>query len=200
MAVNALDDMFAQLQSRPNDVILLGVTPREADTDLRYIVPAEHGRELTSPVAAFVEKPSSIQAGQFIEQGGLWNTLIMAATARGLYQLFERRVRKLVEQMQEAVRLDLAPRGCSAIEDLYAALPNIDFSRDVLTGQEACLRVLSVENCGWTDLGTIRGVRDALTRITAASIDQMLDWSHLSLAAQFARLNRTDRTRGPIPR
>jgi mannose-1-phosphate guanylyltransferase len=196
---NALDDMFAQLRTRPEDVILLGVRPREADTDLGYIVPVKTARELALPVATFVEKPSPALARQIIEQGGLWNAFIVAATARGLCQLFERQMPALVEQMRRAVSIDLTHRGCSATEELYARLPNIDFSRDVLTGRESALRVLPVENCGWTDLGTIRGVQDALAHLSAASMDPMLDWSHLSLAAQFARLNRADRIRRPSP-
>ncbi len=196
---NALDDMFAQLRTRPDDVILLGVRPREADTDLGYIVPADNGRDLALPVSTFVEKPSPALARQIIERGGLWNAFIVAATARSLCRLFERKMPTLLRQMQQAVRFDLAESGCRATEELYATLPNVDFSRDVLTGQEPQLRVLPVENCGWTDLGTIRGVQEALAHISAASLDQMLDWSHLSLAAQFSRLHRADLGRGPLP-
>jgi hypothetical protein len=45
---------------------------------------------------------------------------------------------------------------------LYQRLAPVDFSRDVLEGQEPMLRVLTVPNCGWTDLGTPQRVAQAL--------------------------------------
>ena len=45
----------------------------------------------------------------------------------------------------------------------------LDFSRDVLEGQESRLRVLTVPACGWSDLGTPRRVADTLSRIAAKS-------------------------------
>jgi hypothetical protein len=41
------------------------------------------------------------------------------------------------------------------LDELYQSLPDIDFSRDILEGNEAKLRVLTVPRCGWSDLGTL---------------------------------------------
>jgi len=51
------------------------------------------------------------------------------------------------------------------------------------------LRVLTVPNCGWSDLGTPSRVEKVLRHSVSISVAQMehLDWSYLSLAAQLAR-------------
>jgi hypothetical protein len=51
-----------------------------------------------------------------------------------------------------------------AWRELYADLPTLDFSRDVLAEHAAGLKVLAVPACGWTDLGTPRRVEQALAR------------------------------------
>ena len=78
---------------------------------------------------------------------------------------------------------------------LYRRLASMDFSRDVLKGQESRLRVLRVPNCGWTDLGAPQPVAQTLRRfplelltIPRASIDA----SYVNLAAQHLHLQSTN--------
>jgi hypothetical protein len=54
-----------------------------------------------------------------------------------------------------------------AIVDLYNRLPELDFSRDLLQGQEHKLCVLRAPTCGWSDLGTPRRVGETLRRMRA---------------------------------
>jgi hypothetical protein len=65
----------------------------------------------------------------------------------------------------------------------------MDFSRDVLEGQESLLRVLTVPACGWSDLGTPRRVAETLTRIghQPGSAQYSIATAHLSLAVQHSR-------------
>ena len=67
----------------------------------------------------------------------------------------------------------LRPRGEReiALDVVYRSLPSIDFSRTVLGGSAADLRLLLVPECGWTDLGTPRRVDDCVTRIELANPD-----------------------------
>jgi mannose-1-phosphate guanylyltransferase len=77
-----------------------------------------------------------------------------------------------------------------AASDLYARLPELDFSRHVLEGAEESLRVLPVPACGWSDLGTPKRVAEALRRLDSEerSYPSLNPTAHLSLAAQHARL------------
>jgi mannose-1-phosphate guanylyltransferase len=174
----------------PDSIYLLGMEPDEPDTELGYIVPASGGRIVASKVLQFVEKPAIKQATALLDRGALWNVFIIAATARALLALYEKRFADTVMEMRGVVARDRsATLDAMAAFDLYQRLPNLDFSRDVLEGNESTLRVLPVPYCGWTDLGTPQRVAQTLQRLPRpAQGASMLTGTHLSLAAQHARL------------
>ena len=174
-------------------IVLLGLEPRCADTQLGYIVPRLEEGRIDHGVERFVEKPDAVCAAALVEQGALWNTFIIAADASALLALFERRCPDIVAYMRGALRdaADVGPRH-EALAALYRLLPELDFSRSVLQGQEACLRVLSVPECGWSDLGTPDRVAEALDGLRrresrpARALDRGV---LLSLAAQHHQLS-----------
>jgi mannose-1-phosphate guanylyltransferase len=133
-------------------VILLGIAPEAAVTDYGWIVPGA-GDGNARPIERFVEKPPLDTAAELLDAGGLWNSFLMAGTARAFVDLFERRLPAHLHAFRECFAVPPGARP-AAIERLYVDLPTADFSRDVLQGSEGCLRVLTVRPCGWTDLGT----------------------------------------------
>lgn len=146
-------------------VIILGLEPDEADCELGYVLPGKHLGDGVSSVASFVEKPSLIRAQQLLTQGALWNTFIVAAKAKTLLQLFARRCQGILTELQAIVDGEHEPYLRSLLlNGLYARLPSLDFSRDILQGVESFLEVLSVPACGWSDLGTPRRIRQVLHR------------------------------------
>jgi mannose-1-phosphate guanylyltransferase len=168
----------------------LGVEPESADPELGYIVPGAPRGDGSAAVARFVEKPPRSLAGQLKRRRALWNSFILVARAAALVELIAERhsiealaFRSLWQQMAWSARL---PRE---LERLYAKLPEIDFSRDVVEGAAAPLHVVPVPACGWSDLGTPQRVARCLERLgggpTAArpSVTR-----HFSLAAAYARL------------
>jgi mannose-1-phosphate guanylyltransferase len=122
----------------------------------------------------------------------MWNAFILAASATALISTFERRCPEIVIAMRAAVQRDLhTPRDGLAAADLYAGLPDLDFSRHVLEGSEALLRVVPAPACGWSDLGTPKRVGEALRRLAAhddAGHAPLGSTACLNLAAQHARL------------
>ena len=140
-------DALAGPEARPT---LFGIAPDGPETGYGWIVPqATHEARR---VARFVEKPEPALAQELLARGAVWNSFLLAATGASLLELCERRLPALLAAFREAFasRADLASR----LEDLYAALPASDFSRDVLQGSEEHLRLELVPPCGWTDLGT----------------------------------------------
>jgi mannose-1-phosphate guanylyltransferase len=187
-----------QINARPEYCVLIGIEPKEADPELGYIVPGANDGSGALPVKQFVEKPSVGRARRIIDQGGLWNAFIIATSAQSLLKLFRRCIPDITEQMHAAVKQDLARDESGATEALYDRLPTVDFSRDILEGQESYLRVLPVPDCGWSDLGTPVRVETLLRQLphAHASESDRLDWSYLSLAAQYEH-QRTSRRQPP---
>lgn len=186
----ALRQTAARVAEDTSNLYLLGISPDEADPELGYIVPGHRDRRGALRVSEFIEKPPMTLARAMIDQGAFWNSFILAGAARTFVDVFERRYPELLMEMRAAVhRYASTPGEGIAAADLYSRLPELDFSRHVLEGNESNLRVQPVPACGWSDLGTPRRVSEALRRL--AHLDDLEDLApstHLSLAAQHARL------------
>ena len=185
----AMARAFVRLRKEPEAIVLLGMKPDDADTELGYIVPTPGGGDGVARVANFIEKPSPPEARVLVSRGALWNSFIIAAHAPTLLAAFAARDPALVSRMQAAVRSSRGGRESAALNGLYEVLPTLDFSRQILQGREAQLRVLRVPACGWTDLGTpdrvgksLRGVPSELKQRGAP-----LATGALSLEQQFVR-------------
>lgn len=185
-------DALEQLDWRGDETLLLGIQPGEVDPDLGYILPGEADGRGALTVARFIEKPSHAVAGELIRAGGLWNAFIVVTTAGALLDLFRERIPQVVAAMRAAVQRDREQgSGATAVTELYRRLPVIDFSRDIVAGQESKLRVFPVRPCGWSDLGTPKRVAEVLERARrakAALPGRPATPAHVSLAAQHERM------------
>lgn len=163
---SALQAATRRIDERCDQIVLLGISPEEADPELGYIVPGTDVDRGMSSVARFVEKPSAPVAQELIRRGALWNSFILTATARTLLRLFERKIPNIVAGMRRALRRDgYTANGAKAIAAEYAGMHDMDFSRQIISDAEALLRVLAVPACGWSDLGTPRRVAATLRRM-----------------------------------
>lgn len=134
-------------------VVMLGIEPEFADPELGYILPTTTagGNDEAAPVSGFFEKPSRPRAQELIAHGALWNAFVLAAPAASLLRLFLRRMSGHVRGFATLGEWLTDP---AALASYYATLDTRDFSRDVVPGNEAMLRVRRVPSCGWSDLGT----------------------------------------------
>lgn len=183
--------VVAQLNAVSREIVLLGISPEEADPDLGYIVPSAPCAEGWLHVARFEEKPSGDRAQQMIEQGSLWNSFIMVATAAGLLQLFIDRFPDIVDRMTRALKASGVPAQTdSVIAALYDAIPNLDFSRHLLDAGNPAIRVMPVADCEWCDLGTPRRLDATLRRLrsTPQSMRRSPRPCLLNLHDQWTRL------------
>jgi mannose-1-phosphate guanylyltransferase len=151
-----------ELAGYSKEIILLGISPDELDPELGYIKPGATQPNGIQAVERFVEKPSAEVALQLLRDGGVWNSFIMAARGQALLDLFAARFPEIVMAMIEALRADAY---AGALWDLYDELPDVDFSKHVVSGHEPRLRMLPVPPCGWSDLGTPQRVARCLERL-----------------------------------
>ena len=179
---------LARVDSR--HVYLLGLEPDQPDPELGYIVPGVRTDLAATPVSCFVEKPAPAVARDLVQAGALWNVFILAATARALLGLYAQRHASLVADIATAARQDWhSPQCGQGVARCYPDLPVLDFSRDVLQGQESALRVLTLPACGWSDLGTPHRVAATLSLCgdRHAGPPHGPHTAHLSLADQHSR-------------
>jgi mannose-1-phosphate guanylyltransferase len=175
----SLQHALAQVERRSDHIILLGFVPEEPDCELGYIVPMSGGAPDVRDVSQFMEKPSAATARQLMERGGLWNSFIFAAHGQTLVRAFEAHSPQIVSNMR---RIIASPGGDAerhqALLALYEALPEIDFSRDIIERSPGQVQVLTVPSCGWSDLGTPRRVAEVIGRIRPAVAELEHERSH----------------------
>ena len=145
-------------------VALLGIRPTTQEAGYGWIVPESPGS--FARVRRFAEKPPAPQVREMIRDGALINSLILAARAHVLLALI---ARVFPDNLRAFQRFAREPDGAEVVRRLYAALPSMDLSRDVLQRSTAFLSVINVPPCGWSDLGTPERLRQFLDRAPAAS-------------------------------
>ncbi|MBS0389255.1 MAG: hypothetical protein JSR15_12325 [Proteobacteria bacterium] len=92
------------------------------------------------------------------------NTFILVARCSTLLGLFARMQPVLLRDMRAA--MDSRLHRQQALDDLYARLPNLDFSRHMLESvPDSTLHVEAVADCGWSDLGTPERIGQAISML-----------------------------------
>ena len=140
------------VEGYPDELVLLGMPPAYLDSDYGMIVPGARAEGGCRPVRAFIEKPTLTRAAELTRAGALWNSFIFACTAAALYDAFEVALPSLTRAYREG--LVQAAGDARAMAATFEALPECDFSRDVLQRTAGRLRMIEVPACGWADLGT----------------------------------------------
>ena len=133
--------------------VLVGAPADTADPSMGWILPGRADAGRARSVASFVEKPGIEEAASYLRRDALRNTLILAGRTRALLDMYAAQTVDLAEVPGGNRRSG----GSTArkMSTIYPHLPTLDLSRDILQGSSHCLRVLSLPECGWTDIGTL---------------------------------------------
>jgi mannose-1-phosphate guanylyltransferase len=151
--VAALESAFETAAECPDAVVLLGARADHPETEYGWIELGDSVRQQDLfSVRAFREKPSHETARDlWLNQGSVWNTFVMVGRVGAFLEMFQDALPKLATDLAAA-----APwkgRQTNIESSLYAQLPSIDFSKQVLSTQTKRLLVLRLGDVGWCDLG-----------------------------------------------
>lgn len=164
---------FGALHSRPDLVVLLGITPETAESEYGWIEPA--GPVPGTPlfrVRRFWEKPVEELAQDLLARGCLWNSFVMVARVPALLAL----MRQATPALHAAFAVVSSTLGTDAegaeIERLYTCLAPSSFSDVVLVSRPSNLAVLPVTGVRWSDWG-----RPERVMATLAGLGLRPDWA-----------------------
>ena len=169
---------FAAVEVRPDLVVLLGITPENAETEYGWIEPGEPipGTGLLR-VARFLEKPAPQLARTLLGRGCVWNSFVVAARVPALLAMIRGTVPGLSRAfapVQPPLRTAAEP---PAVRALYESLAPLSFSDDVLAKRPANLAVLPVQGVQWSDWGQPKRVMETLGGMEAAWGERTADQS-----------------------
>jgi len=154
--VDAVVRAVAVTEEEPSRLALVGATAESPATDLGWIVPTSPSR--TTPmggvaVERFVEKPPEDEASRLMEQGGLWNTMVLAAHVGTLWRVLASCLPEQTRAIEHYARRIDQPDARRLLADAYSDMCAADLSKAVL--ENACgLSMVPMVNAGWSDCGT----------------------------------------------
>jgi mannose-1-phosphate guanylyltransferase len=141
----------------PDMVVLVGAPALSLQLEYGWICPGDQiwsaENHSVRAVKRFLEKPSISYASEAMACGGLWNTMIVVAKAKTLWQLgwhYCPEVLKHFERLGSAIGTS---REEAALEAIYEVMPSRNFSSDLLTPAAGRTGVISMEGVLWSDWG-----------------------------------------------
>jgi len=138
----------------PDTVTLLGISPDAPESDFGWIEPellqTNNG---AAPVHRFWEKPTTNVAQDLMERGCLWNSFVMIGRVEAFLKMVRCALPELFSYFEALVPVFKTADEWLNLRTLYSWLPEINFSKEVLERRTADLRVIKVDNVGWSDLG-----------------------------------------------
>ena len=166
----------ALLGGRP---ILLAAKPDSLELEYGWIKPGRFlGRTGKAPIQAvetFFEKPDETTARNTKAGGGLWNTMILAARGRDLWDLGWKcfpEMMSLFERLKTAI--DTAEE-LRVLDAIYETMPRRNFSSHLLECAPERLAVMEMTNVLWSDWGNPERILSDLEKIgkqPALSVEQ----------------------------
>ena len=156
----------------PSLLILLGVQPHRPEPEYGYILP-DGETDLGTPsivrkVLGFIEKPGPFASKELVQQGGLWNTMVMAFQPETLLNLVRKVVPPLYQSFQRILNAIGTPSETEVLKDTYRQMEPLNFSSGFLEvislKYPLYLQVLPVRGVLWDDLGSEHRIMNVLRK------------------------------------
>jgi mannose-1-phosphate guanylyltransferase len=163
-------DAFDVIDSRPDLIVVLGITPSAPEPEYGWIEPASPfrcGGETLFHVSRFIEKPSAEAArGMYAHGRCLWNSFVLVARLSNLLALMIRALPELYDLFAELSGTLGTEFESEAVEKIYQAIAPVDFCNSVLsTHARNHVGVLPVSGLYWNDLGNPSRVLATIARL-----------------------------------
>lgn len=170
------------IESMPDKIAILGVTPDRIETGYGYLLPDSPVKrcEKTYHVKEFREKPVMSEAHRIISLGGIWNTFVMVFKLSRMLEILKEFV-----PCEYRVLAELHTSPWKA-ESVYQAIDSWNFSTRVLTRIPKHIIMLEIDDVRWSDWGT----RESIER-TYRRLNRIPSWQ--------APLHRSIQSRGDKP-
>ena len=151
--MSAVAQAISVVTARRDMVILLGIEPRDAQTEYGWVELCPSDEPVVAPVRRFWEKPSAALARILLERGCLWNSFVMVGWAEAFRRLIEGTLPEIAVALATVESALGTHAEDTVLARAYATLPTIGFSEGVVARVPDRLSVMRVKDVGWSDLG-----------------------------------------------
>jgi mannose-1-phosphate guanylyltransferase len=158
----------AALATQPRHLVVLGVVPDGPEVEYGWLetgtLLGQVGGTVMYQVRHFWEKPTLEVAESLYRQQALWNTLVLVGHAGVLLALFATLTPALYAPLARCREVLGSPHELQVLQEVYATLPVVNFSRAILAQSAPCLGVLPVQGMHWSDWGSPSRVLQDIVR------------------------------------
>jgi mannose-1-phosphate guanylyltransferase len=149
--------------------ILLAVQPAWPEPEYGWIEPGKvvgyHDQQTILGINQFIEKPSRERAELLMRDGWFWNTMVIIVRAAALMGLARKHLPDLTARFTHLQRFLGTIREYTLTNEIYRAIPKVNFSASLLAGLDVPSLVLPVQNVRWSDWGTKERILDTITEL-----------------------------------
>jgi mannose-1-phosphate guanylyltransferase len=180
----AITDALIFVNKNPDDMIIFGIQPTFASTQLGYIKCAAAKKwpdckNAIYAVEAFKEKPDEKTADKYLKTGDyLWNSGMFVWKAKTILANLEKFLPEATEPLLKIRTSWDSPNQQSAINEWFPKLPKISIDFAVMEKTE---RIYAIKlDCRWLDMGSFAALADVITsdkdnNIVVAVQSELLD-------------------------
>ena len=168
--LGAVSEAVTALECTPHAAILLGIVPDSPEADYGWILPDSGvgttiGDHRIRGVTRFIEKPANGTAKEAMSRGGLWNTLVIVAKARSLWNLGRHSMPGVMALFQSLAMAVNTAQEAAVLDGIYRMMPVRDFSKHLLQRVPEMLAVLELKKVLWSDWGRPERIDATLRQI-----------------------------------
>jgi mannose-1-phosphate guanylyltransferase len=150
-----VDLAFDGVRARPDLLVLLGITPHGPEVGHNWIEMGERIAQYFQlfRVNRFWQESSPEVAIRLWRSGCLWNSFVMVGRISTILDLFMRVLPELYASFVSIKSEIGATSEAQALERVYAAIPSVNLSEEVLAHSPEQLTVLPVSGVRWSSFG-----------------------------------------------
>ena len=180
----ALKDALVFVNSNPDDMIIFGIQPTFAGTQLGYIK-CDAPRKCSNceneiySVKAFREKPDEKTAVEYLSNGQyLWNSGMFVWKAKTILANLAKFLPEATEPLRKIQRGWDSPNQQQILQEWFVKLPKISIDYAVM---EKADNVYAIKlDCRWLDIGSFAALADIISsdkdnNIVVAGVSELLD-------------------------
>ncbi len=165
----AMERAAQAVEVLPDMLILVGAPAKSPEPEYGWIYPGERlwesGLHVVRAVNGFLEKPARSVAAEAMARGALWNTMIVVAKARTLWQLGCANCPEIMRLFSRLYADIGTLREEETAREIYESMPALNFSSGFLARIIPRIGVLSMTNVLWCDWGRKERIMETLRLI-----------------------------------
>ena len=167
--LTALHTVVATARRLPDKLVLLGAHADGPETEYGWIVPGPivdryEGGPAVRTVESFREKPNRPDAEALLAAGGLWNTMVMGARVKTLWELGQH-VPAMMTAFASLTHYLGSEQESQMLDSIYERMPDVNFSSHLVEKVPAASVVVELTDVVWSDWGNEERITETLRRI-----------------------------------